>query len=403
MKTALIFFRRPNENVSAQYFANAVNRLKDGGLLIDSVDALSIDDDVAFARRIDEYADTADNIIVLISKDMAFDWKKVITDKTGAEFIINDKALEIVETYSKQNGIKMDEECANLPMDATVIPNRKGMFQGFLLEQEGYTLIALPHREEELIDMCDGFVSPYFNVKYNNNYEQVTLKYFGRLDALEKTLKEAEEKCQSGLKYRTDTVNGDTKIDLFFDNSVIKTERNDVLRIIIENLGDDVYAEYDVSLGERLFDLLQVRKVKLAVAESFTGGRISAEIVKNPGVSEYFCEGIVCYTDKSKVARLGVKQEDILTHGAVSGTVAFQMTAGLLRNTDCDVAISTTGIAGPNSDASGKPVGLCYIAVGTREGVHSYKYLLKGDREKITETAKNTAIFLAIKKIKNYK
>lgn len=77
MKTVLIFFRRPNENVSAQYFANAVNRLKDGGLLIDSVDALSIDDDVAFARRIDEYADTADNIIVLISKDMAFDWKRL--------------------------------------------------------------------------------------------------------------------------------------------------------------------------------------------------------------------------------------------------------------------------------------------------------------------------------------
>ena len=400
MKTVLIFFRRPNENVSAQYFANAVNRLKDGGLLIDSVDALSIDDDVAFARRIDEYADTADNIIVLISKDMAFDWKKVITDKTGAEFIINDNALEIINDYSKQNGIRVDDECANLPMDATVIPNRKGMFQGFLLEQEGYTLITLPHREEELIEMCDGFVSPYFNVKYNNNYEQVTLKYFGRLDVLEKTLKEAEEKCRSGLKYRTDTVNGDTKIDLFFDNAVIKAERNDVLRKIIENLGDDVYAEYDVSLGERLFDLMQVRKVKIAVAESFTGGRISAEIVKNPGVSEYFCEGIVCYTDKSKVTRLGVKPSDIKAQGAVSGTVAFQMTAGLLRNTDCDVAISTTGLAGPNSDASGKPVGLCYIAVGTREGVHSYKYLLKGDREKITETAKNTAIFLAIKKIK---
>lgn len=400
MKTALIFFRRPNENVSAQYFANAVNRLKDGGLLIDSVDALSIDDDVAFARRIDEYADTADNLIILISKDMAFDWKKVVTDKTGAEFIINDNALDIAEKYAFEKGVEVDEECANLPMDATVIPNRKGMFQGFLLEQEGYTLIALPHREEELIEMCDEFVNPYFNVKYNNKIERVTLKYFGREDLLKKTLLDAENICGEGLTYRTETLFGDTKIDLFFDNAVTKSSRNDVLRSVISTLGEDVYAEYDVSLGERLFDLLQVRKVKISVAESFTGGRVAAEIVKNPGVSEYFTEGIVCYTDKSKVKRLGVKAEDIVKFGAASGTVAFQMAAGLLRAGDCDVAIATTGIAGPNTDASGKPVGLCFVAVGTKEGVHAYKYSFKGDREKITETAKNAALFLAIKKIK---
>lgn len=400
MKTALIFFRRPNENVSAQYFANAVNRLKDGGLLIDSVDALSIDDDVAFARRIDEYADTADNLIILISKDMAFDWKKVVTNKTGAEFIINDNALDIAKKYAEENGVEVDEECANLPMDSTVIPNRKGMFQGFLLEQEGYTLIALPHREEELIEMCDGFVNPYFNVKYNNKIERVTLKYFGREDVMKTALCDAEKLCEKGLTYRTDTVCGDTKIDLFFDNSVVKSKRNDVLRHVIETLGEDVYAEYDVSLGERLFDLLQVRKVKISVAESFTGGRIASEIVKNPGVSEYFTEGVVCYSNKSKIKRLGVKAEDLAKFGAVSGTVAFQMVAGLLRTGDCDVAISTTGLAGPNTDESGLPVGLCFIAVGTKEGVHSYKYVFKGDREKITETAKNAALFLAIKKIK---
>ena len=77
------------------------------------------------------------------------------------------------------------------------------------------------------------------------------------------------------------------------------------------------------------------------------------------------------------------------------------MSVGLLNGGGCDLAIATTGIAGPKSDNTEKPVGLCYIAVGMRDGVHTYRYVFKGDREEITETAKNTALFLAIKKLKN--
>ena len=75
------------------------------------------------------------------------------------------------------------------------------------------------------------------------------------------------------------------------------------------------------------------------------------------------------------------------------------MAVGLLKE-GCDLAIATTGIAGPKSDDTKKPVGLCYIAIGTREGVHTYKFNLSGTREQITERAKNTAMFLAIKRIK---
>ena len=76
------------------------------------------------------------------------------------------------------------------------------------------------------------------------------------------------------------------------------------------------------------------------------------------------------------------------------------MAAGLLKKGVCDVALSTTGIAGPLSDYSSKPVGLNFIGVGMKDGVHVYRYELKGTREEITETAKNTALFLAINKLK---
>ena len=77
------------------------------------------------------------------------------------------------------------------------------------------------------------------------------------------------------------------------------------------------------------------------------------------------------------------------------------MALGLLSGGDVDVAISTTGIAGPTGNTETKPVGLCYIGIGLKDGIHSYKLNLTGTREEITETAKNNALFLVIKKLKN--
>ena len=139
----------------------------------------------------------------------------------------------------------------------------------------------------------------------------------------------------------------------------------------------------------------------MAVAESFTGGRVVSEIIKNPGASAFVDEGIVSYSNESKMERLSVSKADLIKYGAVSSVVAYQMALGLLKEGKCDLAIATTGIAGPKSDDTEKPVGLCYIAVGMRDGVHTYKLNLTGNREEITETAKNTALFLAIKKLKN--
>ena len=149
-----------------------------------------------------------------------------------------------------------------------------------------------------------------------------------------------------------------------------------------------------------MFDLLKLKKLKLSVAESFTGGRLASSMIKNSGVSEFFYEGIVAYSNKSKIERLGVDKEDLRRSGAVSSIVAYQMCAGLLRKGDCDIAIATTGIAGPKSDDTDKPVGLCYIAVGLKDGVHTYKYNFNGTREQITEQARNVALGLAIKKLK---
>ena len=106
-----------------------------------------------------------------------------------------------------------------------------------------------------------------------------------------------------------------------------------------------------------------------------------------------------CMTAQSHIAEK-IKEEDLNTVGAVSSKVAYQMALDLLNN-GCDISISTTGYAGPDTDEFGNQLGLYFIGIGMKTGVDVYKYRGSGNREEITETAKNTALFLAIKKLKN--
>lgn len=165
-----------------------------------------------------------------------------------------------------------------------------------------------------------------------------------------------------------------------------------------------VYALEDVSLGEELNALLKERGLVISTGESFTSGRVAAEIVKVPGASEVFYEGIVAYSNDAKVARLNVKREHLKSYGAVSAAVCADMAVGLLRGNNADISISTTGIAGPTSEGTDKPVGLCYIGVAAKDGdAKISKYIFPGTREEITQCGVNAALFQAVLKLKNDK
>lgn len=193
---------------------------------------------------------------------------------------------------------------------------------------------------------------------------------------------------------------GDCKIEIVYDDRTSKTVFDKAVREALVILNDYVYALDDCSLGERLVQLLKLRRLKLSVAESFTGGGIGRKIVEVSGASEVYFEGLNTYSNESKIVRLGVKEETLARYGAVSSQTAEQMAEGLINTGRCDVSISTTGIAGPKSDNTKKPVGLLYICVATPNDKHVYEFNLKGTRESITKTAINYAMFAAYKTIK---
>jgi len=204
----------------------------------------------------------------------------------------------------------------------------------------------------------------------------------------------------ASVRYNVSGEYGDKKIEIIYDNTTPKMVVDGVTRIFAEELDSYVYAEEDVTLEVVLNRLLKLRGKRLSVAESFTSGRVAAAVISVPGASSHFHEGIVAYSNISKELRLGVNRDTLSDFGAVSSECCSEMVLGLLDTGRCDIAISTTGIAGPASDNTKKPVGLCYIGVGTEDGVDVYKYRFNGDRVEITETAIKAALFNAVKKLK---
>ncbi len=232
-------------------------------------------------------------------------------------------------------------------------------------------------------------------------YSSIVIRTVGApAEKLRAAVTAAREVCGDKLDFNIEEHFSDARLEVIYDSETPKMLADEVTRILATRLEDYAYAMEDVALAQRLFDVLKLHRMKISTAESFTGGGIGRRIVEIPGASALFYEGLNTYDNGSKEERLGVSAYTLKSHGAVSDEVAYEMAAGLIEQGHCDVAVATTGIAGPKSDNTDKPVGLCYIAVGTKEKVRVYRFHLDGDREKITETAINLALFLTYQEIK---
>ena len=146
-----------------------------------------------------------------------------------------------------------------------------------------------------------------------------------------------------------------------------------------------------------IFGRLKAKGWKLATAESCTGGLISAAITAVPGSSDFFDRGFVTYSNEAKIQMLGVPEEILAAHGAVSEETARAMVDGALRKSLANIALSVTGIAGPGGGSEEKPVGLVYIGCGLRAGEIRVKgFRFNGPRESIREQSAAAALTLML-------
>jgi PncC family amidohydrolase len=136
-----------------------------------------------------------------------------------------------------------------------------------------------------------------------------------------------------------------------------------------------------VALAERLQGICVGRRLTVATAESCTGGLIAEAITSVPGSSTYFLGGFVAYADAVKTSALGVPEEMLAAHGAVSAQVGRAMAVGSQERTGATLAVSTTGVAGPDGGTAAKPIGLTYIGLAWPGDAEVRKVQFDGDRE----------------------
>ncbi len=367
MKNACICLKTKNEYLGDSGFSAVIDAFLSGGYTFDEVLCLNLENEKGVFDGLNGYKQACDNVVVVVGKA----WLSSVRLLIQSLF-----PQDVYAGVTDGAGIFVDG-------DKTL----------FLLVSD------LPSQGQERVQkVC----LPYLQKKFGGRIEKLTLRAIGADERLVFDLIERAKRMSGGsLAYTHKRKYDEDVIEIFYDASVPKMLTDDVVRLFAENLVDNVYAYDDVSIEEQVIRLLKLRGKKISVAESFTGGGIARKLTSVSGASEVYFEGINAYHEGSKMNRLGVDGRTLMEQGAVSQEVAYQMATGLLATGNCDVCIATTGLAGPNSDKSGLPVGLCFLAVGNRERILVSRYKLDGNRDEITQKAINYALFSVYKLLKD--
>ena len=151
------------------------------------------------------------------------------------------------------------------------------------------------------------------------------------------------------------------------------------------------------SQAKKILQILEEKNLKIASAESCTGGLLSALFTEIPGSSKAFERSFVTYSNAAKIEMLGVKKSTLENFGAVSEEVAKEMAIGVIKNSQSGVSVAITGIAGPNGGSAEKPVGLVYIATCADKKISVRKFYFSGDRSEI----RKSTLIAALEMIEN--
>jgi nicotinamide-nucleotide amidase len=288
---------------------------------------------------------------------------------------------------------------ADLPANCTPLKNNVGTAAGMWFEQDGKIFISMPGVPYEMKDIVENEALPRLKARFELPviiHKTFLTQGYGESmiaeiieaweDALPRHMKLAYLPSPGAVRLRISAIG---------DNADVLQQEVEAQGVQLEALlGTKIYGYGRETLESVIGGMLRQRKATLAIAESCTGGNISHHITLVPGSSDYFVGSVVSYDNAVKINQLGVNASDLAFGGAgaVSETVAIQMAEGVKKLLGTDYAISVTGIAGPTSDNTSKPVGLVWIAVAGPEGTKAKEFMLKDIRERFISRATLTAL-----------
>lgn len=328
--------------------------------------------------------------------------KEVTAKVLGLNLVRDEHTRERIQEYLEANGFKNVTENnwkqALAPEGAIIIDNENGTAPGLIIEKNGKRVILLPGPPNEMIPMFEKDIYPYLNAIEPGVIYSKTVKVCGVGESMAETMIQDLIEKQNNPTIATYAKTGEVHLRVTAKAENDKEARKLVKPMVKElkgRFGNSIYTtDTEVTLEKSIVDLLEANHLTVATAESCTGGLVSARLINVPGASEVFKAGYVSYSNKTKRKLFGVKRSSLEKYGAVSSTVAKEMAKGAALLSKADVAVSVTGIAGPDGGTEEKPVGLVYIGCQVRGKMEVKEYHFKGNRNKVREASVSAALSL---------
>lgn len=318
--------------------------------------------------------------------------KEVIAEYVKKLLIVDDDELEELKEKFERAGLKfktLNVKEVEKPKGAITFKNDVGMAPAVYIDD----IVAFPGVPKELYNMLPKFLDWYVKEKKILD-DEIYIKDLITYGIAESLLYEAVREffTEEGIYYEFLVKDYGILIRLQSKMSN-KNKVEKIVKKIYNKIGEFIFGEDNDRLEKKVVELLKKLNMNISTAESCTGGMLASKLIDVPGISEVFYEGVVSYSNEAKINRLGVRKEILDRYGAVSEEVAKEMVMGLTT----DVALSTTGIAGPDGGSEEKPVGLVYMGIRIKDKIYVEKRVFRGDRNKVRERTVSHTLFTLIK------
>lgn len=383
-------------NTDAQFVSEQLSSIG-----VDVLYHSTVGDNAGRLREVIDIARTRANLLVFTGGlgPTYDDFTKVtVCEAFGVKLVRHPEMLEEIrhyfETVLRKEMTPSNEQQADLPEGCHIIHNPVGTAPACIFEKDGITVAMLPGVPKECRYLTEHELIPWLKNKSEGVIVSHDLRIFGIGESalqdmigdlmdgavnpsLAPYAKTGEAMLRLTAKAETAEEAEELMAPLFWD--------------VRGRLGEYLYGVDVESLEQRVLQLLKKENLTFAAAESCTGGLIAKRITDLPGASAVFRGGVVSYTNGVKAGVLGVPQELLDTYGAVSQPVAKAMAEGVRRITGADLAVSVTGVAGPDKDDRGNEVGTVYVGFAHPGGTVVRKFDLGLGRERIRVSAAHHA------------
>ena len=378
-------------NTNAAWLASALTDLG-----FDVIEDIVVDDDSArIAATLDRLGKTVRVLVCTGGLGPTTDdlTTQAVAGVLGVKVVRDDASLEAIRRRVEKAGRALtpsNAKQADFPQGADILPNPVGTAAGFGVTLGGASAFFMPGVPHEMKKMFEDHVVPRIRTLATRTTHQVRLRTYGLPESLVGERLAGVEAAFPGvvIGYRAHFPEIEVKV-------LARSSSNDAARDLCERataevrarLTDVVYGDADDTFAGVVGRAIRDKGFTLAIAESCTGGLVGHMVTREPGASEFLLVDAVTYANSAKTRLLGIDEEVIRGHGAVSSEVAAGMAEGVRRVSGADIALSLTGIAGPAGGTAAKPVGTVYIAIASATGTTVVEKHFLGDRLQIQTAA----------------